>query len=174
MKELVKQNDTKIAIIGLGYVGLPLAVAFSKKFNVIGFDIDELRIRVLSDGHDRTLEVDDQVLSSVSNNLSYSSKIENTSECSIYIITVPTPIDKTNRPNLMPLIEASKAIGKVLTKDNIVIYESTVYPGVTEEICVPELERSSGMKFNEDFFRGYSPERVNPGDKINTLEKIKR
>ncbi len=174
MKEFVKQNDTKIAIIGLGYVGLPLAVAFSKKFNVIGFDIDELRIQELLNGHDRTLEVDDQALSSVSKNLSYSSKIENISECSIYIITVPTPIDKTNRPNLIPLIEASKAIGEVLTKDNIVIYESTVYPGVTEEICVPELERSSGMKFNEDFFCGYSPERVNPGDKINTLEKIKK
>jgi UDP-N-acetyl-D-galactosamine dehydrogenase len=174
MKEKVKKREIKIAIIGLGYVGLPLAVAFSKKFKVVGFDIDELRIQELKAGIDRTLEVNNQALSSVVNNLSYSFKIETTDDCNIYIITVPTPIDKTNRPNLNPLIEASKAVGKVLSKNNIVIYESTVYPGVTEEICVPELERSSGMKFNKDFFCGYSPERVNPGDKINTLEKIKK
>ena len=124
--------------------------------------------------HDSTLEVKDQLLSSVSNNLSYSFNINDTKDCNIYIITVPTPIDKVNRPNLIPLIEASKFVGTVLSKNNIIIYESTVYPGATEDVCVPELEKSSGMKFNKDFFCGYSPERVNPGDKVNTLEKIKK
>ena len=167
-------NQKKITIVGLGYVGLPLAVAFSKKFKVIGFDIDQLRIQELEEGHDRTLEIKDDLLSSVSNNLSFSSNIKDTKDCNIYIITVPTPIDKTNRPNLTPLIEASKAAGSVLSKNDIVIYESTVYPGVTEDVCVPELEKSSGMKFNKEFFCGYSPERINPGDKVNTLEKLKK
>ncbi len=167
-------NQKKITIVGLGYVGLPLAVAFSKKFKVIGFDIDQLRIQELKEGHDRTLEIKDDLLSSVSNNLSFSSNIKDTKDCNIYIITVPTPIDKTNRPNLTPLIEASKAAGSVLSKNDIVIYESTVYPGVTEDVCVPELEKSSGMKFNKEFFCGYSPERINPGDKVNTLEKLKK
>ena len=164
----------KICIIGLGYIGLPLAVAFAKKFKVIGFDINQLRIQEVEKGHDRTLEVKDHLLSSVANNLSYSSNIKDTKDCNIYIITVPSPIDKVNRPNLIPLIDASKAVGTVLSKNDIVIYESTVYPGATEDVCVPELERSSGMKFNKDFFCGYSPERVNPGDKVNTLEKIKK
>jgi len=167
-------NQKKITIVGLGYVGLPLAVAFSKKFKVIGFDIDQLRIQELEEGHDRTLEIKGDLLSSVSNNLSFSSNIKDTKDCNIYIITVPTPIDKTNRPNLTPLIEASKAAGSVLSKNDIVIYESTVYPGVTEDVCVPELEKSSGMKFNKEFFCGYSPERINPGDKVNTLEKLKK
>jgi len=167
-------KNKKICIIGLGYIGLPLAVAFAKKFKVIGFDINQLRIQEVEKGHDSTLEVKDHLLSSVANNLSYSSNIKDTKDCNIYIITVPTPIDKVNRPNLIPLIDASKAVGTVLSKNDIVIYESTVYPGATEDVCVPELERSSGMKFNKDFFCGYSPERVNPGDKVNTLEKIKK
>ena len=164
----------KIAIIGLGYVGLPLAVAFSKKFKVIGFDINQDRIQELKSGHDRTLEIEDHLLSSVLNNLSYSFNIQDIKDCNIYIITVPTPIDSANRPNLTPLINSSKTVGSVLSRGGIVIYESTVYPGVTEDVCVPELEKSSGLKFNKDFFCGYSPERVNPGDKVNTLEKIKK
>jgi UDP-N-acetyl-D-galactosamine dehydrogenase len=164
----------KIAIIGLGYVGLPLAVAFSKKFEVIGFDINQDRIQELKNGHDHTLEIEDDLLSSVSNNLSYSFNIQDIRDCNVYIITVPTPVDNANRPNLAPLIESSKTVGSVLKRGDIVIYESTVYPGVTEDVCVPELEKSSGLKFNKDFFCGYSPERVNPGDKVNTLEKIKK
>ena len=170
----MKIIDFKIAIIGLGYVGLPLAVAFAKQFKVIGFDIKQSRIQELEKGNDVTLEIRDDLLSSVDKNLSYSSNIEDTKDCNIYIITVPTPIDKANRPNLVPLIEASKTVGNVLSKNDLVIYESTVYPGATEDICVPELEKSSDMKFNKDFFCGYSPERVNPGDKVYTLEKIKK
>ena len=173
-KKKFKIFDFKIAIIGLGYVGLPLAVAFSKKFKVIGFDIDVHRIQELKKGYDRTLEVNDNLLSSVVKNLSYSFNIKDIEDCNIYIIAVPTPIDKANRPDLVTLIKATRDVGSVLSKDDIVIYESTVYPGVTEDICVPVLEKSSGMKFNRDFFCGYSPERVNPGDKVNTLEKIKK
>lgn len=165
---------TKIAIIGLGYVGLPLAVAFSKKFEVIGFDINQERIQELKNGHDHTLEIEDHLLSSSSNNLSYSFNIQDVKDCNIYIITVPTPVDKANRPDLAALIHSSKIVGAILKRGDIVIYESTVYPGVTEDVCVPELEKSSGLKFNKDFFCGYSPERVNPGDKVNTLEKIKK
>ena len=164
----------KIAIIGLGYVGLPLAVAFSKKFEVIGFDINQSRIQELKNGHDHTLEIADYLLSLVSNNLSYTFNIQDIKDCNIYIITVPTPVDAANRPNLAALIDSSKKVGTVLSRGDIVIYESTVYPGVTEDVCVPELENSSGLKFNKDFFCGYSPERINPGDKVNTLEKIKK
>jgi UDP-N-acetyl-D-galactosamine dehydrogenase len=164
----------KIAIIGLGYVGLPLAVAFSKKFKVMGFDINQKRIQELKNSHDHTLEIEDHLLSSVSNNLSYSFNIQDVKDCNIYIITVPTPVDTFNRPNLAALIHSSKTIGSVLKRGDIVIYESTVYPGVTEDVCVPELENSSGLKFNKDFFCGYSPERINPGDKVNTIEKIKK
>ena len=164
----------KIAIIGLGYVGLPLAIAFSKKFEVIGFDINQERIQELKNGHDHTLEIEDNLLSSSSNNLSYSFNIQDVKNCNIYIITVPTPVDKANRPDLAALIHSSKIVGAILKRGDIVIYESTVYPGVTEDVCVPELEKSSGLKFNKDFFCGYSPERVNPGDKVNTLEKIKK
>ena len=164
----------KIAIIGLGYVGLPLAVAFSKKFKVMGYDINQKRIQELKNGHDHTLEIEDHLLSSASNNLSYSFNIEDIKDCNIYIITVPTPVDNANRPNLAALIHSSKTIGSVLKSGDIVIYESTVYPGVTEDVCVPELENSSGLKFNKDFFCGYSPERINPGDKANTIEKIKK
>ncbi len=164
----------KIAIIGLGYVGLPLAFAFSKKFKVMGYDINQRRIQELKNGHDHTLEIEDHLLSSASKNLSYSFNIEDIKDCNIYIITVPTPVDKTNRPDLTFLIHSSKTVGAVLKKGDIVIYESTVYPGVTEDVCVPELENSSGLKFNKDFFCGYSPERINPGDKVNTIEKIKK
>ena len=165
-------SDSKIAIIGLGYVGLPLAIEFSKKFPVIGFDINELRIQELEKGHDRTLEVENDLLSSANININYCSSIGEVKDCNIYIITVPTPIDKANKPDLTPLIESSKTVGTVLSKNDIVIYESTVYPGVTEDICVPVLEKFSGMKFNEDFFCGYSPERVNPGDKEHTVSSI--
>ena len=164
----------KIAIIGLGYVGLPLAVEFAKKFEVVGFDINSSRINELKNGHDSTLEIEDNVLSLSSDNLNYSSDINDTKNCNIYIITVPTPIDEANRPNLKPLITSSQTVGSVIDKNDIIIYESTVYPGVTEDVCVPELEKSSGLKFNQDFFCGYSPERINPGDKINTLSKIKK
>ena len=165
-------KNQKICLIGLGYVGLPLAVAFAEKFKVIGFDINSSRIQELEDGHDRTLEIEDELLSSVIKNIRYSSNIQDAKDCNIYIVTVPTPIDKSNRPDLTPLIESSKAIGKVLNKGDIVIYESTVYPGVTEDICVPEIEKSSGMTFNKDFYCGYSPERINPGDKEHTVKKI--
>ncbi|MEA2018752.1 MAG: nucleotide sugar dehydrogenase [Campylobacterota bacterium] len=163
----------KICIIGLGYVGLPLAHAFSLKGNeVIGFDIDKPRIDELNSGHDRTLELTKEQILEVKDNLKYSSNIEDIKESNIYIVTVPTPIDKNNKPDLTPLIKSSQTIGKVLKKDDIVIYESTVYPGVTEEVCVPELEKISGLKFNKDFYCGYSPERINPGDKEHTVTKI--
>ena len=164
----------KISIIGLGYVGLPLAIEFAKKFKVVGFDINQSRVDELITGHDSTLEIDDDELFSARKNLTYSCNIKDTKDCNVYIVTVPTPIDIANRPDLTPLINASKTVGNVLGKGNIVIFESTVYPGVTEDICVPELEKSSGLKFNKDFFCGYSPERVNPGDKVNTITKIKK
>ena len=165
-------KNKKIAIVGLGYVGLPLAVAFAEKFNVVGFDVNSLRVKELKGGYDRTLEIEKNLLNSVKKNITYTSNIKKTKNCEIYIVTVPTPIDNENRPNLRPLINSSNSIGTVLSKDNIVIYESTVYPGVTEDICVPELERSSGLKFNNDFYCGYSPERINPGDKEHTIKKI--
>ena len=165
-------ENIKISVIGLGYVGLPLAVAFAKKFNVVGYDIDELRIKDLNEGNDQTLEVENDLLDSVKSNITFTSDILDTKDCNIYIVTVPTPLDKTNRPNLIPLIEASQSIAKVLKKDDVVIYESTVYPGVTRDICVPELEKYSGLIFNKDFFCGYSPERINPGDKEHTVTKI--
>ena len=165
-------NNQKICLIGLGYVGLPLAVAFAEKFQVIGFDINPLRIQELEDGYDRTLEIEDDLLGSVKSNINYTSDIQDAKDCNIYIVTVPTPIDKVNRPDLTPLIKSSKSIGTVLNQADIVIYESTVYPGVTEDICVPELEKSSGMIFNKDFYCGYSPERINPGDKEHTVKKI--
>lgn len=165
--------NKKICIIGLGYVGLPLAHAFSKKYKVVGFDINEPRVNELRSGYDRTLELtDDEVKESISNGMIYSTNMDDIKDCNIYIVTVPTPIDSSNRPDLTPLIKSSQTIGKVLKKEDIVIYESTVYPGVTEEICVPELERESGMIFNKDFFCGYSPERINPGDKEHTVTKI--
>ena len=165
-------NNPKICLIGLGYVGLPLAIAFAEKFQVVGFDVNPLRIKELKDGYDRTLEIEDDLLYSVKSNINYVTDIQDTKDCNIYIVTVPTPIDKANRPDLKMLVESSKTIGKVLSKGDIVIYESTVYPGVTEDICVPELEKSSGMTFNKDFYFGYSPERTNPGDKEHNVKSI--
>ena len=165
-------NNKKICLVGLGYVGLPLAVAFAEKFKVVGFDISQSRINELESGHDRTLEIEDGLLQSVKQNITYTGNIQDTKDCNIYIVTVPTPIDSTNRPDLTPLVESSKTVGAVLNEGDIVIYESTVYPGVTEDICVPELEKASNMKFNKEFFCGYSPERINPGDKEHTVTKI--
>ena len=170
----------KIAIIGLGYVGLPLARLFATKYKVVGFDINQTRIKELREGHDGTLEVEDEVLQAVlltsnqneGNGLFCSYDLSDIQECNYYIITVPTPVDKNNRPDLTPLYKASETVGRVLKKGDIVIYESTVYPGATEEECIPVLEKTSGLKFNVDFFAGYSPERINPGDKEHTVEKI--
>jgi len=165
--------NKKICIIGLGYVGLPLAHAFSKKYKVVGFDINKPRVDELSNGYDRTLELTkEEVQESISNGMIYTTNIEEIEDCNVYIVTVPTPIDSSNRPDLTPLIKSSQTIGKVLKRDDIVIYESTVYPGVTEEVCVPQLENVSGLKFNQDFYCGYSPERINPGDKEHTVTKI--
>ncbi|KIX19802.1 UDP-N-acetyl-D-galactosamine dehydrogenase [Flavobacterium sp. 316] len=171
--------NMKIAIIGLGYVGLPLARLFATKFSVVGFDINKIRIEELNKGIDSTLEIDNSTLKKVllSSNaneigLYCSSDLEDIKDCQYYIITVPTPVDKHNRPDLTPLYKASETVGKVLKKGDVVIYESTVYPGATEEECIPVLEKKSGLKFNIDFFAGYSPERINPGDKEHTVEKI--
>ena len=163
----------KIAIIGLGYVGLPLAVEFGKKREVIGFDINQERITQLKDGNDSTLETTLQELKDATQ-LSYTTNIDDIKDCEFYIVTVPTPIDKNKKPDLMPLEKASETVGKVLKKGDIVIYESTVYPGATEEICVPILEQHSGLKFNESFYCGYSPERINPGDKEHRVTTIKK
>ena len=164
---------SKICVIGLGYVGLPLAHAFSSKYEVVGFDISKWRIDELSSGYDRTLELtENQVNEAIKNGMKFSLDINDIKDCNIYIVTVPTPIDKNKRPDLTPLIKASETVGKVLKKDDIVIYESTVYPGATEEDCVPVLEKFSNLKFNVDFFCGYSPERINPGDKEHTVTKI--
>ncbi len=165
--------DTKITVVGLGYVGLPLAVEFGKKFPTIGFDINTGRITELKKGQDTTLEVDPKELQSVEG-LSYTADIEATRESNVYIVTVPTPIDRYKRPDLMPLDKASQTVGKVIAKGDVVIYESTVYPGATEEFCIPILEKVSGLTFNEDFFAGYSPERINPGDKEHRLPTIKK
>ena len=169
----------RIAIIGLGYVGLPLARLFATKFSVVGFDINSKRISELMSGLDATLEVDNETLKSVlvenvseSNGLYCTNQLEKIRDCNYYIITVPTPVDKNNRPVLTPLIEASKTVGSVLKEGDVVVYESTVYPGATEEDCVPILEKISGLKFNKDFYAGYSPERINPGDKEHTVDKI--
>ncbi|WP_298350763.1 nucleotide sugar dehydrogenase [uncultured Dokdonia sp.] len=169
----------KVGVIGLGYVGLPLARLFGTKYNTVGFDINQERIDELRSGTDSTLEVSDEVLQSVlktevndANGLFCSADSKDIEDCNYYVVTVPTPVDKNNRPVLTPLYKSSETVGKVLKKGDIVIYESTVYPGVTEDECVPVLERVSGLKFNEDFYVGYSPERINPGDKEHTVEKI--
>ena len=163
--------NNKIAIIGLGYVGLPLAVEFGKKYETIGIDINEARVEELKKGYDRTLEVDEEELKSAKK-LTFTTNFTDIKECNIYIVTVPTPINDANRPDLTPIKKSTESISTVLKKGDIVIYESTVYPGVTEEVCVPILEEGSGLKFNKDFFCGYSPERINPGDKERTLTKI--
>jgi UDP-N-acetyl-D-galactosamine dehydrogenase len=172
-------KNKKIAVVGLGYVGLPLARLFATKYSVVGFDINKKRVEELRQGKDTTLEVENEVLQSVlketpseDNGLFCSADLEDIKDCSYYVITVPTPVDKNNRPDLTPLYKSSGSVGKVLEKGDIVIYESTVFPGATEDECVPVLEKSSGLKFNEDFFVGYSPERINPGDKEHTVEKI--
>lgn len=165
-------KNKNICIIGLGYVGLPLAAAFAKKYEVIGFDISKTRIEELKNTIDITLELDESQLLEVKDKLKYSYDLKDIEDSNIYIVTVPTPIDSSNRPDLTPLVKSSQMISKVLKKDDIVIYESTVYPGVTEEVCVPELEAGSNMVFNKDFFCGYSPERINPGDKEHTVTKI--
>ena len=171
---MMTPEQIKLAVIGLGYVGLPLAVEFGKKRPVVGFDIHQGRIEALKQGHDSTLEVDDEELASAKH-LSYSHNLDDLKACNVFIVTVPTPIDEHKKPDLTPLVKASETIGKVLKKGDIVIYESTVYPGATEEDCVPVLEKVSGLKFNQDFFAGYSPERSNPGDKehrVTTIRKV--
>ena len=175
-------ENIRIGIIGLGYVGLPLARLFATKFPVVGFDINENRVAELNRGCDSTLEVDDDLLKSVlvsspdsqSGGLYCTNDLSHLSQCNFYIVTVPTPVDKNNRPDLTPLYKASETVGKVIVKGDIVIYESTVYPGATEEDCIPVIEKVSGLKFNVDFFAGYSPERINPGDKEHAVEKIKK
>jgi UDP-N-acetyl-D-galactosamine dehydrogenase len=169
----VNAKDTRIAVIGLGYVGLPLAVEFGKRYLTTGFDINRPRIAALISGHDSTLEVDTDELESAAH-LSYTTDVDKLKNCNIYIVTVPTPIDIHKRPDLSPLEKASETVGKVLSKDDIVIYESTVYPGATEEVCVPILEKHSGLTFNKNFYCGYSPERINPGDKEHRVTTIKK
>ena len=169
-------QNIKICVIGLGYVGLPLARLFSTKYETIGFDMNQARVNALNAGHDVTLEVSDELLQDAINNHGFkcTTNLDDIKSCNFYIVAVPTPVDENNRPDLRPLWGASETIGKVISKGDIVVYESTVYPGVTEEECLPVVERVSGLKFNVDFFAGYSPERINPGDKEHTVEKIKK
>lgn len=167
--------DTKIAVIGLGYVGLPLARLFSTKYKTIGYDYNPARVKALMAGHDATLEVSDELLqTAIKNGFICTSDLDEIRECNFYVVAVPTPVDENHNPDLSPLISASEVVGKVISKGDVVVYESTVYPGVTEESCIPVVERVSGLKFNEDFFGGYSPERINPGDKQHTVEHIKK
>ncbi len=168
-------NNIKIAVIGLGYVGLPLARLFSTRFITVGYDMNAKRVEALMAGHDSTLEVSDELLqSALSAGFRCTANIEDIRDCNFYIVAVPTPVDENNNPDLTPLYGASETVGKVISKGDIVVYESTVYPGVTEDECIPVVERFSGLKFNEDFYAGYSPERINPGDKLHTVEKIKK
>ncbi len=169
-------NDMKIAVVGLGYVGLPLARLFSTKYKTIGFDMNQSRVNALMEGHDATLEVPDELLQEAIRKYGFqcTSNLEDIRSCNFYVVAVPTPVDENNRPDLTPLLVASETVGKVISKGDIVVYESTVYPGVTEEECLPVVEKVSGLKFNVDFFAGYSPERINPGDKEHTVEKIKK
>ena len=169
-------KDTKIGVIGLGYVGLPLARLFSTKFPTVGFDMNQRRVDALIAGHDATLEVSDDLLQEAINKHGFvcTTDLEKIRDCNFYVVAVPTPVDENNRPDLAPLQGASETVGKVISKGDVVVYESTVYPGVTEEECLPVVERVSGLKFNKDFFAGYSPERINPGDKLHTVEKIQK
>ena len=168
-------NAIKIAVIGLGYVGLPLARLFSTKYETIGFDMNQARVNSLMAGHDATLEVSDELLqSAIANGFKCTTNIDDIRDCNFYIVAVPTPVDKHNNPDLIPLYSASTTVGKIISKGNIVVYESTVYPGVTENECIPVVEKVSGLKYNVDFYAGYSPERINPGDKLHTVEKIKK
>ena len=170
---MINLSEVKLGVIGLGYVGLPLAVEFGKHYETIGFDINSVRVSELRAGHDHTLEVDDEELTQATR-LSYTDNLNDIASCNTYVVTVPTPVDKYNRPDLTPLIKASESLGKVIKKGDVVIYESTVYPGATEDDCIPVIERISGLKFNEDFFAGYSPERINPGDKEHRFTTIKK
>ncbi len=172
----MEQKDIKIAVIGLGYVGLPLARLFSTKYKTVGFDMNQARVDALMQGHDTTLEVSDDLLQDAISKHGFicTSDLEEIRHCNFYVVAVPTPVDENNRPDLQPLRGASETVGKVISKGDIVVYESTVYPGVTEEECLPVVERVSGLKYNVDFFAGYSPERINPGDKLHTVEKIKK
>ena len=167
-------KDTKICVIGLGYVGLPLARLFSTQYPTVGFDMNQRRVDALMAGHDATLEVADDLLQEAIGKHGFvcTTDLEKIRDCNFYVVAVPTPVDENNRPDLLPLVGASETVGKVISKGDVVVYESTVYPGVTEEECLPVVERVSGLKFNEDFFAGYSPERINPGDKLHTVEKI--
>ncbi len=169
-------KDTKIGVIGLGYVGLPLARLFSTKFPTVGFDMNQRRVDALMAGHDATLEVSDDLLQEAIGKHGFvcTTDLEKIRDCNFYVVAVPTPVDENNRPDLAPLQGASETVGKVISKGDVVVYESTVYPGVTEEECLPVVERVSGLKFNKDFFAGYSPERINPGDKLHTVEKIQK
>jgi len=168
-------QETKIAVIGLGYVGLPLARLFSTKYKTVGFDLSQARVNELMSGHDSTLEISDELLqSALKNGLTCTTDIETIRRCNFYIVAVPTPVDRNNDPDLRPLIGASETVGKVISKGDIVVYESTVYPGVTEDECIPVVEKVSGLKYNQEFFAGYSPERINPGDKEHTVEKIRK
>lgn len=169
-------QNIKIAVLGLGYVGLPLARLFSSRYPTIGFDMNQSRVDSLNAGHDATLEVSDELLHEAINKYGFkcTANISDIKDCNFYVVAVPTPVDENNRPDLRPLWGASETVGKVISKGDIVVYESTVYPGVTEEECLPVVEKISGLKFNEDFFAGYSPERINPGDKLHTVEKIKK
>ena len=171
----MKMKDIKICVIGLGYVGLPLARLFSTKYKTFGYDMNKERVDALMAGHDSTLEVSDELLqSAIKNGLFCTADIEQIRDCNFYVVAVPTPVDRDNRPDLTPLYGASTTVGKVISKGDIVVYESTVYPGVTEDECIPVVEKVSGLKFNEDFYAGYSPERINPGDKVHTVEHIKK
>lgn len=167
-------KDTKICVIGLGYVGLPLARLFSTKYETVGFDMNQSRVDALMEGHDATLEVSDELLQDAIKNHGFTctTDLDIIRNCNFYVVAVPTPVDRNNNPDLTPLYGASETVGKVISKGDIVVYESTVYPGVTEDECIPVVEKVSGLKFNKDFFAGYSPERINPGDKVHTVEKI--
>ena len=172
----MKTEDIRICVIGLGYVGLPLARLFSTKFPTIGFDMNQSRVDALMSGHDATLEVDDALLQEAISKYGFvcTTDLEQIRDCNFYVVAVPTPVDRNNHPDLTPLLGASHTVGQVISRGDVVVYESTVYPGVTEEECLPQVERVSGLKFNEDFYAGYSPERINPGDKEHTVEKIRK
>lgn len=169
------EKEIKIAVIGLGYVGLPLARLFSTKYKTVGFDMSQRRVDALMAGHDATLEVSDELLqSAIANGFTCTANVDDIKDCNFYVVAVPTPVDRDNKPDLTPLYSASETIGRVIAPGDIVVYESTVYPGVTEDECIPVVEKVSGLKYNVDFFAGYSPERINPGDKLHTVEKIKK
>ena len=171
---MLQNKDIRIGVIGLGYVGLPLARLFSTKYPTIGYDLNQQRVDTLMGGHDTTLEVNDKLLQEAIHQHGFrcTTNLDELRSCNFYVVAIPTPVDRNNAPDLMPLIKASEEVGRILSKGDFVVYESTVYPGVTEDECLPEIERISGLKYNVDFFAGYSPERINPGDKVHTVEKI--